>query len=436
MIDDGAPLAFGQEALWLHQQVRPSSSAYNVPVAYRLTGPLRIDLLRTALEVIVRRQEALRTVFPEDESEEPFQQVLPVDELYLSHHDLTGADAQEVREAVDDLARKPFDLLVDRPLRAAVFRLGDEDHVVVFVMHHIVSDGWSLRILLNELSMAYQALWRGADPLAVLPRLPVRYTDYAWWQREWPHPAELDARLAYWEGALAGAPTLDLANGRPRSPRPSFAADRLIVPVPASAADNARPRAAAAGTSLFALLAAAFAMVLRRRTGESDVAFGTMLVGRVEPEFEPLIGYFVNLVVLRCAVSDDAAVEAVARSLGPTMLAAIDHEVPFSSLVKRLAPRRTSGRNPIVQVAMQLRTGGSAPATLDLPGVSPVELDVYQGEHTFDLICTFLDTTSGLAISLEYPTEVFDHCWATEFADDLIELLNRPEGDATDGGPR
>lgn len=410
----------------------PRSSAYNVPIAFRLSGPLRVDLVRAALDLVVLRHESLRTAFRADEDGVPHQEVLPPDGVDVPLHDVADRDA--AAKLVEDVARTPFDLAGGRPIRAAVVRVADNDHLFVVVLHHIVGDGWSLRVLVEELSTAYRALWRGEEP--ALPRLEVQYADYALWQRDLLTPSEMDDRLAYWERTLVDVPAVDLTDGRVRSRRPTYAAARLLVDVPADVARAVRAHAAATGTSLFPQLATAFALALRQRTGGADVAFGTMLAGRVEPGLEPLIGYFVNLVVLRCDLSDDPPTAEVSRRLGAAMLAALDHEVPFTAVVARLAPPRAAGRNPIVQVAMQLRTGGSAPAVPDLPGVTAVELDVYQGQHAFDLTLTFLDTPDRLTISVEHSTEVFDPDWAAGLADQLVRTLHAlPEGTA-DGRTR
>ncbi|NUT49374.1 MAG: hypothetical protein HOV94_19000 [Saccharothrix sp.] len=427
---DRVPLSPGQQALWLFQHMSPRSSAYHVPIAFRLTGPLAVDALRGALDMVVRRHEVLRTAFRVDGDGEPYQEVLPPGRVDVPVHE--AADADAAFKVVEDLVRAPFDLAEGRPIRAAVVRPAEHEHVFVVVLHHIVADGWSLRVLTDELSSAYRALWRGEEPK--LPHLDVQYADYALWQRELM--SEMDDRIGYWARVLADLPAVDLAGGRPRPRRPSYTAERLLVDVPADVTRGLRALAAARGTSLFPLLAAAFAVVLRDRTGQADVAFGTLLAGRGEPELEPLVGYFVNLVVLRCDLSDDPSTTEVARRLGAAMLAAIDHEAPFGAVVERLAPPRAAGRNPLVQVTMQLRTGTSAPAVPDLPGVDAVELDVYQGQHAFDLTLTFLDLPDRLTVSAEYSTEVFDRAGARDLVDRIVRTLHAlPEGNA-DGRPR
>lgn len=424
----GVPLSLGQQALWFFQHMSPRSSAYHVPLAFRLTGPLRVDLLHAALDTVVRRHETLRTAFRQESDGEPYQVVLEPGAFDLPVHDLSTA-AEAVEKTVADIVRTPFVLADGTPLRAAVLRTGPDEHVFVLVAHHIVSDGWSLRLMTDEISAAYRALGRGAVPEAELPALDVQYTDYALWQRDGLAMPEQEEALAYWERALAGVPTLDLADGRSRPRRPTYAADRLLAEVDPGVAAALHEHAKATGTSLFSLLAAAFTLAVHERTARTDIAFGTMLAGRVEPELEPLVGYFVNTVVLRVDLSDAPSPHVLADRLGAAMLGAIDHEAPFGSVVERLNPPRRPGRNPIYQVTMQLRTGGSAPGVLELPGITAHEIDVYQGQHAFDLTLTFIDSTAGLTISVEYSTEVFDRVWASDLAAQLVRILQAlPEG--------
>lgn len=421
-VPDRVPLSIGQQALWLFQYMSPRSCAYHVPLAFRLAGPVDVGLLRAALDVVTRRHEALRTAFRQDTEGTPYQIVLPWTPTDLPVYHAT--DDEAVATIVNDAARAPFDLAEGRPIRAVLIRLDRHDHVFVVVTHHIVSDGWSMRLLTQEISTAYRAMAGGEQPDAALPRLEVQYADYALWQREWWSGPELDSRLAYWQRTAEGLRGVDLTDGRARPRRPTYAADRLIVEVPRWVTDPLRAHTAATGASFFALLATAFTLLLRERTGEPDIAFGTMLAGRTEPELEHLVGYFVNLVMLRCDLRDDPTPAVVAKRLGTAMLAAIDHEAPFPAVVERLAPRRVAGRNPLFQITMQLRTGGSAPAPLRLPGVTVTEVDVYPGQHAFDLTVSFLDTPPALRISVEYTTEAFDRLWAADFADQLIRILH------------
>ncbi|MFJ7243693.1 condensation domain-containing protein [Kitasatospora sp. NPDC098652] len=413
-------LSSGQEALWMFEQLVPGTAAYHVPLAFRLRGPLRPELLRAALTLVVRRQEVLRTAFRADDGD-PYQLVLPPGEAELPLCDTT--DGAELAAALHREAREPFDLAAGRPFRLRLFRLGPEEHVLSLVMHHIATDGWSLRVLLHELSAGYAALLAGQDPEAVLPGLPVPYRRYAQWQREYYQGPELEEMLDHWEKELRDLPAVDLAAGRPRPRRPTFAADRLVVRLDPALHRALTDLARAARGSLFSLLGAAFALALTERTGRPDTAFATLLAGRGEPELEPLIGYFVNMVVLRADLTDDPAFCELAARLNVSSVRSIDYEVPFGSVVRRLAPARRPGRNPLAQVTLQLRTGGSAPGRPELPGVVSEDVDLYPGQHAFDATVTFIEDGPDFLLSIEYSTEAFDAPWAAGLADQLQELL-------------
>lgn len=413
-------LSSGQEALWMFEQLVPGTAAYHVPLAFRLRGPLRTDLLDAALTLVVRRQEVLRTAFREDDGE-PYQLVLPPAGAEVPLCEV--ADGAELAEALRREAREPFDLAGGRPFRLRLFRLGPEEHVLSLVMHHIATDGWSLRLLTDELSAGYAALLAGEDPEAALPELPVPYRRYAQWQRECFQGPELEQLLGHWEKELRGIPAVDLAAGRERPRRPSFAADRLVVRLDPELHRALTDLARAARVSLFSWLGAAFSLALTERTGRPDTAFATLFAGRGEPELEPLIGYFVNMVVLRADLADDPAFCELAARLNAANLRAIDHEVPFGSVVRHLAPARRPGRNPLAQVTLQLRTGGSAPGRPELPGVDCEDVDLYPGQHAFDATVTFIEDGPDFLLSIEYSTEVFDAPWAAGLADQLRALL-------------
>ncbi|MER7667441.1 condensation domain-containing protein [Kitasatospora sp. NPDC096128] len=413
-------LSSGQEALWMFEQLAPGTAAYHVPLAFRLRGPLRADLLRAALTLVVRRQEVLRTAFREEDGD-PYQLVLPPTEAELPLHEV--ADGAELAAALHQEARDPFDLAAGRPFRLRLFRLGPEEHVLSLVMHHIATDGWSLRVLIDELSAGYAALLAGRAPETVLPELPVPYRRYARWQRECFQGPELEELLSHWAQELQDLPAVDLAPGRSRPRRPTFAADRLVVRLDPGLHRALTQLARTARVSLFSLLGAAFALALTERTGRPDTAFATLLAGRGEPELEPLIGYFVNMVVLRADLADDPAVTALAARLNAAGLAAIDHEVPFGTVVRRLAPARRPGRNPLAQVTLQLRTGGSAPGRPELPGVTSQDIDLYPGQHAFDATVTFIEDGPEFLLSIEYSTEAFNPAWAAGLAEQLHGLL-------------
>ncbi|HEV2736931.1 MAG TPA: condensation domain-containing protein, partial [Longimicrobiaceae bacterium] len=291
------PLSFAQQRLWVVHRMDPVSPAYNLPYALRLRGALDPGVLARALTALVRRHETLRTVFPEHGGV-PVQRVLPAGSVPLDVVDLRALpedarDAGAARLAREEAAR-PFDLATGPLLRATVLRLSGTDAVVLFTLHHVVSDGWSQDVLVRDLSELYAAAAEGRAP--ALPPLPVQYADHAVWQREWLSGEVLVAQLAWWRERLAGAPhLLELPTDRPRPPAPSDRAERAALALSAGTTRALRALSRGEGATLFMTLLAAFQAVLARWAGEEDVVVGTPVAGRTRPEVENLIGFFVNL---------------------------------------------------------------------------------------------------------------------------------------------
>ncbi len=414
------PLSFGQHALWFFERLVPGTSVYNVPLAFRVTGDLDVPALREALAAVVRRHEALRTAFI-SVGGSPAQVVLPAgsEPLAVIDRPERGEGWAAALAVVTEHAQTGLDIASGQVISGKLVRCGDRDWLLSLVLHHIVTDGWSNRLLAQELTAAYQALLAGRHPDLELPALPVQMGDYALWQREWLTGDVLAARYRFWEAQLAGLVPFRLPREAERKGRPTFLVDRLVASLGGETRIRVAASARAAHVSTFAQLAAAACVTLSGHASRGDLSFGTMLAGRTEPELEPIIGYFVNLVVLRADLGPDPSFAKLASSLNDQVLAAIDHEVPFSALVQRLAPTRAPGRNPLFEVTIQMLSGRAAPVTPQFPGavVSPVE--VYQGQHPFDLTVTFVELDADLELHLEYSREVFDEASIAKFADRL-----------------
>ncbi|HEX6863967.1 MAG TPA: amino acid adenylation domain-containing protein, partial [Thermoanaerobaculia bacterium] len=337
------PLSFAQERLWFLDQMEPGSAAYNMPFAARLDGELDIEAFRQALEGIVQRHEALRTTFQAGSDGRPVQIIAAPAPLALPVIDLSAGEVQYRLEAE---ARLPFDLARGPLLRALLLRLGPESHVALVVQHHIVSDGWSIGVFLRELS----ALYEGSP----LPDLPVQYADYAVWQRSWPR---LDAQLAWWRERLAGAPqVLELPADRPRPPVRSLRGGERSVRLSAGLAHELQALGRQEGATLFMVLLAAFQALLQRYTGQDDLLVGSPVAGRGERQLEPLIGFFVNDLVLRADLSGNPAFPVFLSRVRDGALAAYAHQdVPFERLVEELRPERDRSRPPLVQVMLALQ---------------------------------------------------------------------------------
>ncbi|HYO50583.1 MAG TPA: condensation domain-containing protein, partial [Chloroflexia bacterium] len=295
------PTSFAQQRLWLVDQLEPGSAFYNVPVATRLKGPLDTQALERSLTEIARRHEALRTTISVVEGE-PVQVVAPPAEAGLPVVDLRHL-REEAREAeahrlAEEEARKRFDLAQGPLIRTTLLRIGEQDHMLLLTMHHIVSDGWSMQVFYEEMQSLYNAYTAGQP--SPLPALPVQYADYAVWQREWLQGETLQAQLDYWKGQLAGAPPLlELPTDRPRPHAQTYGGGHQTIHLPVSLARQLEALSRREGATLFMVLLAAFDTLLHRYTGQSDVVIGSPIAGRTRQEIEGLIGFFVNTLVLR-----------------------------------------------------------------------------------------------------------------------------------------
>ena len=421
------PLSFGQEALWFFEQVVGKSTVYHVPLAYRIKGGLDATRLGEAMTAVVERHEVLRTAVIDSDGT-AHQVVLQPEGPYLTINDLSDSTPSERPDAADAILRgqivSPLDLASGEVFRACLIRFDSTDHLLIIVLHHIATDGWSNRLLISELSEAYSALLAGKDITQALTELPVQYADYAWWQREWLSGPALEARLSYWSDQLDGLLPLELRSLAPRPRRPTFAASRLITEVHGTVHARAVDTARQARVSLLSELAAAFSLTLAALTGRADISFGTMFAGRADPDLEHLIGCFVNAVVLRSDLSDDPTFRVVTQQLNRSISDAIDREVPFGSVVERTAPRRTLPHNPLFHVVVQLLSGSAAPIVPHLPGASCQAIDAYQGQHPFDLTVTFIMSGERLTMHVEYSLELFDEAFAQSFADRLLLILD------------
>jgi len=406
-----SPLSYAQQRLWFLDRFESGgTSLYNVPVAFHLNGPgLRVSILASALAGIVRRHEALRTVYRESAEGEPVQVVQPFAEVPLPVIDLSALPGARVdAELVErELADQPFDLAQGPVLRCRLLRLGAEEHRLIVSMHHIASDGWSLEVLVREISRLYQAFDQGLP--SPLPPLPVQYADVAIWQRRTLAGEILDAQLAWWRERLAGLPAaLELPADRPRPARQSLQGDlrqsRLAPRTGAGLAALSRRH----GATLFMTLLAAFYTLLSRYTGEEDLAAGTPIAGRNNEETEGLIGFFVNTLVLRTSLAGDPSFLDLLARVRTTALDAYAHQdLPFERLVAELAPRRDLARSPLFQVLFAVQE--TKPPELSL---SPVLKGAMAGLETssakFDLTLQVNRDGDALCPEAEYATDLFD----------------------------
>jgi amino acid adenylation domain-containing protein len=403
------PLSFAQQRLWLLDQLQPGSPAYNIPKFLRLRGHLDVPLLEHSLNEVVRRHEALRTTF-ESRHGSPLQRIhpamhVPLPVTDLSHLPPAEREAEAARLLAEE-ARRPFDLAAGPLMRASLIRLSDEEHAFTLTLHHIISDGWSLGVLLRELSVLYAAGTRGEE--SPLPDLPIQYADYALWQRSWLRGEALDRRLSYWRDRLSGAPeVLSLPADRARPAAAGWAGDAVRFDVSPQVADALRREARKRGVTLFMLLLSAFKVLLWRHSGEADISVGTPAAGRDRMEVEGLIGFFVNTLVLRTKVEGKESFSGLVARVREACLGAYQHqEVPFEKLVEELALSRSLAHAPLFQVMFTM--GGQEPQ-LELGEVRAEPWEVMRETTKFDLTCGVSERAGGgMWGGLQFSTELFE----------------------------
>ncbi|MFP2934407.1 condensation domain-containing protein, partial [Pyxidicoccus sp. 3LG] len=429
---DALPLSFAQQRLWFLHQLEPASTAYHMPAALRLTGPLDASALQRALFELVRRHESLRTSFKSVENT-PVQIVsdAPVSLLQLIDLSTLPGDAREAEalRLAEQEARKAFDLANGPLLRASLLRLGEREHVLLLNMHHIVSDGWSMGVLVREVSALYEGLRQGRT--VSLPELPVQYADFAVWQRNWLRGEALEAQRAWWHKHLAGAPAaLELPTDFPRPAVQSFRGAAVAVHLSSSVSNALKSLCQKEGVTPFMALLATWQLLLSRYSGQDDITVGSPIAGRRVAELEGLIGFFVNTLALRTRLEDNPSFRQVLTRVKETTLGAFAHQdIPFEKLVEELAPARTLGRSPLFQVMFALQ---NAPTPhLALPDLAIDSLPLENTTARFELELNLSEASAGFSGSLTYNQELFSKPTAERlsrhFATLLEGLVNQPE---------
>jgi amino acid adenylation domain-containing protein len=420
---EGVPLSFAQQRLWFLDRLEPGSPFYNVPSAVRLRGRLAPAALAAAFREIVRRHEALRTRFREIAGR-PVQVIaeeagVPLPVLDLAGLPAAGREAEAARFCRAE-ARRPIDLERGPLLRLALLRLAEDEHLLLAVVHHIASDGWSLGVFLRETAELYRACLAG-DP-SPLPPLPLQYADFALWQRGWLAGEILERQLAWWRERLAGVPPLALPTDRPRPATPAYRGARTPVILPPAGAAEVGELARCEGATLFMTLLAAFSAVLGRWAGQETLAVGTPIAGRTRVELESLIGFFVNTLVLPADLAGDPTGRTLLGRCREAALGAYAHQdLPFEKLVEALRPDRELARAPLFQVLLAVQNTPLPDA--ELPGLTLAPVEVETGTARFDFTLTVAETPEGLAGSLDYDVHLFDRATAARLAGHVATLL-------------
>jgi len=418
------PLSFGQQRLWFVTQLAPASNAaYNIVAAVRLTGALRVEVLERSLDELIRRHETLRTGFVSVEGR-PVQRIHDAATLALSRVDLSALAPDGRDDAVARRLREenltPFDLTRPPLLRGTLLALGDDRHVLIVVIHHLVSDGWSSGVIIRELAQLYDAFSAGRP--SPLPPLPIQYVDYVVWQRSWLQGAVLQDQLDFWKRGLAGVPVLDLPADHPRPGVQRYAgsSESFVLPPPLSRRLNDLSRRE--GATLFMTLLAAFAVLLYRRSGQDDLAIGSSIANRGHRRLEGLIGFLTNTLVMRTDLSGNPPfVGLLARVRHAAREAYARQDVPFEKLVEALQPERVLSQNPLFQVAFSLLQAHRD--SLRLGDLTIQQLDVPSATSRFDLTLTMEDAREGLIGSFEYSTDLFERDTIRRMIEHLGVLL-------------
>jgi amino acid adenylation domain-containing protein len=422
--DAELPLSFAQQRLWILDQLAPD--IYNEHSAIRLKGALNLPALEQSLNEIIRRHEILRTTFVTIDGR-PAQAIassltLTLPSIDLRHLTRTEAEAQVLLLAAEE-PRRSFDLTQGPLLRVALLCLGEAEHVVLLSLHHIVFDGWSNAILIQEAATLYEAFSKG-EP-SPLPELPIQYADFAVWQRRWLRDDILETHLAYWKQQLEGAPvSLQLPRDRPQPPTATFRGASLPLRFPSALADGLKVLSRQEGVTLFMTLLTTFKILLYSYSGQSDIVVGTNVANRNRSETEKLIGFFINLLVLRTDLSGVPSFREVLSRVREVTLKALAHQdLPFEKLVGELKLDRGSNHTPLVQAVIQLHT---APRTaLELPGLNQEFLDVDIETVPFELVLNLRETDDGLVGALLYNTDLFDAATMTRMIGRFQLLLDK-----------
>jgi amino acid adenylation domain-containing protein len=405
----GVPLSFAQQRLWFFNQMNPESRIYNILAAVKLDGELDVQSLDRSLNEIVQRHEVLRTTFDMLDGE-PVQVVSPSTRLSVHKILLQGSSSLEDDDGLGELiaqeTRHVFNLTTGPLIRATLAVLSQQEHVLLLNMHHIISDGWSMGVLIDELVTLYDAF--AADKPSPLPELSIQYADYAVWQRDWLKGGSLQSQLLYWKDQLRdAAPVLDLPTDRPRPAIQSHLGAHYTFSISQSITEALKALSQREGCTLFMTLLALFDVLLYRYSGQDDILIGTPIANRNRVEIEKLIGFFVNTLVLRARIGKrDKFLSLLKQQREVALGAYSNQDIPFEKLVEELQPERSLSHTPLFQVLLVLQ---NAPLEkLRLPGLHVRPLDRQARTAAFDMTMTLVEKAGGLSCSLEYNADLFD----------------------------
>ena len=438
---DKYPLSHGQKALWFLNQEAKESAAYNIAASLRICSPLDVAAMERAFQYLVDRHPLLRACFPVQDGK-PLQRIRENQNVWFEIVDAADRSEELLKQQVIQSYQQPFDLETGPLMRIHLFRQTEKDQVLLITIHHIVFDGWSLWVLMDEFSKVYSSIT--ADQIPNLEPLRHNYRDYIQWQRDMLAGPEGKKLWQYWHKKLAGEiPVLQLPTDRPRPPEQTFHGSTINFPIDEILTQQLRELARAEGTTLFTVLMAAFHVLLHRYTGQDDILVGSPTVGRDNSDFNGITGYFVNPVVLRTDCAGNPTFRSLLYQMSDTILEAIEHQdFPFPLLVERLQPKRSPVFSPLFQVDFVLQKAqvgdftnlfdemGKTEVTMNWGGLEIKPFVIPQEEGQFDLTLEIIELENSLSGYLRYNTDLFNadtiKCMAGHFEVLLRGIVQNP----------
>ena len=406
--DGRLPLSFAQQRLWFLDQLEPNSPFYNIPIALRLAGDLQVEALGKSINALIARHESLRTTFISADGE-PEQKIIPELQINLSVEDLSALPEKELEDKVRELAAqeamKPFNLAQGPLFRAKIYKLKNDEHVVLFTLHHIIGDGWSVNILVREVAQLYKSFLTGEQ--AQLPELPVQYADFSQWQRNWLQGETLENELNYWRNKLAASPPmLELPTDFPRPPVQSFNGRTIKRVISSELSQAVKAFSRQEGVTLFMTLLSVFASLLHRYSNQDDFNIGTPIANRNRMETEGLIGFFVNNLVLRFRFDENPTfLDFLAKVRRDALTAFAHQDIPFEMLVEELNPQRDMSHSPLFQVVFVMQN--TPMGDFELPGLELKPVETENQTAKFDLSLQAAETPENIMFEFEYNKDLF-----------------------------
>jgi len=423
------PASIAQQVFWYLELLQPEVTAFNIPMRFRLEGPLDAKLLDRSLRMIVDRHESLRTHFQEDDGE-LLQVVKPEPDFTLERIDISHLPEEERKAEAELLgsieAKRPFHLATGPVFRAELLRLGPSSHILHVTVHHAMFDGSSMTVLTEELAAIYQAFHDGKECPLELP--PIQYGDFSVWQQEFLAGPEIAKQLGYWKQRLAGMAELDLPTDHPRPAAKTWNGDLISALLPRELTNRLQAIAARNGATLYHLLLAAYKVLLHRYSGSTDIAVGSPITGRTRGELEPLIGVFINSLIVRSDLSNDPSFESLVRQVRDTALEAVENQdLPFECLVRALKPNRDPSRNPLFQVNFTHQRSFAKAGTFG--GVELIPIPSRSPGAIFDLHFFMVERAEGWRVTCDFSSDLFDRSTAERMLGHYQRLLEDVAGD-------